>query len=441
MERLQGEEYVRSRRKRSLDLASVAAAAPIWVPALGSAYTATRLSSKDGAVIRQPRLGVDEQQFDVFKLKTLSGPVDNGASEHIYEHERATRIGKVLRRYHLDELPQIANVLRGEMSVVGPRPLTHTVFDQTMDVLSPAEQAEWRQAISVARPGLVSTYARRMKASDHRHFNPRARAEADIYYAHHATFAHDLGIIAGRILIPAMRAAGGQYPQLDHVRSVDVMSQLAQHHGVLIDGRDKALLHACFRVGRVLDTNVDEYGLGDAQGMVDDLLTGKPIPGIEASEATALGDLFAAVSEQKQAQMMQGGALAQYAQQRRAAVTPEGYIQATLDEAATFAQCLALDTDPSRPDGEARQRFNDWLTYFSKVAYGLDSFVVDLGKDLTNDLVSPELSRLRARYTLGAYGLTELFRFAGVSSPRTLTVLAKGSARKLASQGLRTLLG
>ena len=97
---------------------------PAWVLLFGLTALAIRLDGPGPVFYRQTRLGRGGRPFRVVKLRTmvvgaerLTGPVWAGEPD-----PRATRVGRVLRRLHVDELPQVVNVLRGEMSLVGPRP-------------------------------------------------------------------------------------------------------------------------------------------------------------------------------------------------------------------------------------------------------------------------------------------------------------------------------
>ena len=118
----------RGRYKRPFDLAVLAlllvALFPVWL-ALGLAIAAAiRLEDGGGVVYRQTRLGRGGRVFEILKFRTMV----EGAEERTgpvwasWRDARTTAVGRVLRRFHLDELPQVVNVLRGEMSLVGPRP-------------------------------------------------------------------------------------------------------------------------------------------------------------------------------------------------------------------------------------------------------------------------------------------------------------------------------
>ncbi len=131
--------------KRILDLGLASVLIVLTSPALVLAMAAIRLTSRGPAIFRQPRVGFQGGEFTIFKLRTMcsdpprlpsypAGPAPafestaECSSGRIFEKigngdARVTPVGRVLRKLSLDELPQLFNVLRGEMSLVGPRPL------------------------------------------------------------------------------------------------------------------------------------------------------------------------------------------------------------------------------------------------------------------------------------------------------------------------------
>jgi exopolysaccharide biosynthesis polyprenyl glycosylphosphotransferase len=125
--------------KRALDLAVATAGLLVLSPILLTCALAIRLESPGGALFRQRRVGRDGEPFEVFKFRSMYVDADIRKTEvaqlnfhgggnangmfKIREDPRITRVGRVLRRFSLDELPQLINILRGEMSLVGPRPL------------------------------------------------------------------------------------------------------------------------------------------------------------------------------------------------------------------------------------------------------------------------------------------------------------------------------
>ncbi|HYE96042.1 MAG TPA: exopolysaccharide biosynthesis polyprenyl glycosylphosphotransferase [Rubricoccaceae bacterium] len=125
--------------KRAFDLAAVLLTAPLWLPLVGLAAALVWIEDRHSPLFRQVRVGQDGRLFETFKLRTMvpdadaalqraldADPALRAEWETFFKLERdprITRLGALLRRTSLDELPQLFNVLRGEMSLVGPRPL------------------------------------------------------------------------------------------------------------------------------------------------------------------------------------------------------------------------------------------------------------------------------------------------------------------------------
>ena len=110
--------------KRGLDIFIALAAMGILSPVLVAIGITIRLSSKGPAIFKQERAGKNGKPFVFYKLRTMTLDVDPfGPSPKSGEDPRLTRVGKFLRVCSLDELPQLLNVLKGDMSIVGPRPL------------------------------------------------------------------------------------------------------------------------------------------------------------------------------------------------------------------------------------------------------------------------------------------------------------------------------
>ncbi|MYE03037.1 MAG: sugar transferase [Alphaproteobacteria bacterium] len=114
--------------KRPVDLCTLALGAvlllPAWIPLVAAAALAVRLDGPGPVLLRQPRLGRHGRVFGMLKFRTMADGAerDTGPAWSPPDDPRVTRVGRVLRRWHLDELPQAVNVLCGEMSLVGPRP-------------------------------------------------------------------------------------------------------------------------------------------------------------------------------------------------------------------------------------------------------------------------------------------------------------------------------
>ena len=117
---------------RAADVAIAGAGLALTSPLLALSALAIKLEDRGPIVYRQTRVGKDGADFDVFKLRTMVvGAETLGAGFAVDQGDRRiTRVGRVLRRTSLDELPQLWNVLRGDMSVIGPRPTLRYQVEQ-----------------------------------------------------------------------------------------------------------------------------------------------------------------------------------------------------------------------------------------------------------------------------------------------------------------------
>jgi len=170
--------------RRAFDIVVAATALALASPVLLIAIVAIRLESRGGALYRQRRVGLDGREFEVLKLRTMvDGAESIGAGLAVNVGDaRITRVGKLLRRTSLDELPNLVNVVRGEMAIVGPRPtLPHQVAQYT-------ERERGRLAI---RPGITGWAQVNGRTS-----LPWAqRIELDLWYIEHRTWRLDLRIL------------------------------------------------------------------------------------------------------------------------------------------------------------------------------------------------------------------------------------------------------
>lgn len=188
-----GEPLSRSQRflKRLLDVVVAVPLLVLIAPLMVAIAVAIRLDSPGPAFFRQHRLGLHGKPFAILKFRTMT-VVEDGA--HIVQvrrnDPRITRIGRVLRVWSLDELPQLYNVLKGEMSLVGPRPHARA-HDQFYSAL--IGHYEQRQRV---KPGITGW----AQVNGHRGETPtiesmRARVDFDVWYARHAGIALDFEIL------------------------------------------------------------------------------------------------------------------------------------------------------------------------------------------------------------------------------------------------------
>lgn len=129
------------RLKRAFDIVGALGLLVLLLPVLALVALAVRLSSRGPVLFRQRRIGQHAQEFVMYKFRTMCVGADEeeerlaqADSDRIFlkleEDPRVTPVGAVLRKYSLDELPQLLNVLRGEMSLIGPRPLLPSDYEK-----------------------------------------------------------------------------------------------------------------------------------------------------------------------------------------------------------------------------------------------------------------------------------------------------------------------
>jgi lipopolysaccharide/colanic/teichoic acid biosynthesis glycosyltransferase len=173
---------------RAFDFAIAALALLVLSPLLAIAALAIRLGSRGPAIYRQRRVGLDGREFEMLKLRTMvegSDPVGVGRVVG-RDDPRVTAAGRVLRRTSLDEIPNLVNVLRGEMAIVGPRP---TIPAQVLDY-TPRQRRRHE-----VRPGITGWAQVQGRAG----IPWEERIELDVWYVDHRSAALDLRIL-GRTL-------------------------------------------------------------------------------------------------------------------------------------------------------------------------------------------------------------------------------------------------
>ena len=181
--------------RRAIDVAVSAALLALSSPLLALALLAIRLESRGGVIYRQRRVGLEGRPFDLLKLRTMvDGAEHLGAGLAVNQNDaRITRVGALLRRTSLDELPNLVNVLRGEMSLIGPRP--------TVPVQVQQYTARQRGRLAI-RPGITGWAQVNGRAS----LPWSERIELDLYYIEHRSPALDLRILWRT---PALVLGGG----------------------------------------------------------------------------------------------------------------------------------------------------------------------------------------------------------------------------------------
>jgi lipopolysaccharide/colanic/teichoic acid biosynthesis glycosyltransferase len=170
--------------RRAFDIVVAGAALLFFSPVLLLALLAIRLESPGSPIYRQRRVGLDGEEFDVLKLRTMvTGAEHLGAGMAIDEGDtRITRVGEFLRRTSLDEIPNLINILRGDMAVIGPRPTIPVQVAQYTD------RQRGRLAV---KPGLTGWAQVNGRAA----LPWPERIELDLWYIEHRSWRLDFQIL------------------------------------------------------------------------------------------------------------------------------------------------------------------------------------------------------------------------------------------------------
>jgi len=169
---------------RALDVALSAALLLIASPLLALAAIVIRLESRGPVFYRQLRVGRAGEPFQLWKLRTMvPGAESIGAGLYVLEGDpRITRTGRLLRRFSLDELPNLVNVLRGDMAIVGPRPTVQEQVDRYTD--------RQRRRLEV-KPGITGWAQVNGRTS----LSWPERIELDVWYVEHRSIRLDIRIL------------------------------------------------------------------------------------------------------------------------------------------------------------------------------------------------------------------------------------------------------
>lgn len=180
-------QIYRNGGKRALDIFVAAALTLLFLPLATIIYLLLCLHfGPQKAFFSQQRPGRDGKPFFLLKFRSMSEALDPSGKLKP-DSERLTRLGKVLRRTSLDELPQLINVLRGDMSLIGPRPLL-------MEYLPRYSPEQTRR--HEVRPGITGL----AQVSGRNLLSWEARFERDVWYVDHLSFALDIGIVLKTML-------------------------------------------------------------------------------------------------------------------------------------------------------------------------------------------------------------------------------------------------
>ncbi|MHB8468473.1 MAG: sugar transferase [Gaiellaceae bacterium] len=170
---------------RLADVLLAGAALVVAAPLAGLAALAVKLEDGGPVLFRQTRVGLGGEEFELLKLRTMTVGAEHAGAGYAVDRgdSRITRAGRLLRRTSLDELPQLWNVVRGEMSVVGPRPTLRYQVEQ----YTPRQRR--RLDVKPGITGWAQVHGRAALAWPE-------RIELDVWYVEHRSVWLDLKILA-----------------------------------------------------------------------------------------------------------------------------------------------------------------------------------------------------------------------------------------------------
>lgn len=198
-----GEAYLKSPQKRGLDILGSIILFPFTTLFIAGAAAAIKLEDGGPVFYFAHVLGKGEEEFGMLKLRSMKKSherkdgrnIDNSWTKQ--NDQRITGVGKIIRRWSIDELPQLINILRGEMSLIGNRPM----FQERIGHLSNVPQLRdlyptWIQTYKIAKPGAAGLAVSRGRHSlDETVQGHRNRMRYDIFYITHASLGFDLKLI------------------------------------------------------------------------------------------------------------------------------------------------------------------------------------------------------------------------------------------------------
>ena len=181
--------------KRAIDLAGTLLVLPVALPLMALTAIAIRLDSPGPAIFVQDRVGLGNRTFSIYKFRSMVAHADEGQpAETSDDDARITRAGRFIRKVRLDELPQLFNVLKGDMTLIGPRPEMREFIDQFCEVIP------FYGYRHVVRPGITG-WAQVMQGATNSIEGARLKIQYDLYYIKHFSLWLDVLIVLKTIKI------------------------------------------------------------------------------------------------------------------------------------------------------------------------------------------------------------------------------------------------
>jgi|GEM_PF-2297368 len=385
MSELIGADWKLSGQERWFSVVGLTAMLPVVGPLGLTTAGAIVMVDKMNPIYPSTRYGLGGKPFDCYKFRTMPTGTPETPSSGSAGDSRATPLGKKIRKAHFDEILQAVNIYRGDMSLVGPRPLIGQDMDATMAVLSPREQRDWLWARAVARPAPFGPFQLSQHKNQYRAHSESTcyrRAISDIEYARTATFQGDVHILYDSIIdgISSFIFHPESGEEVRGYRGAKLLKSVAEDMGVKIGASETDFWQSAFMLARTVDDLVDAGGKKVAiEPLLAEALSGRPVGSMNAVEAARLAVTYEGLTPgRRQAWLMACLALPEFQQAKGCATSWKQLAHVCGAEATMFAGMLELET--TGEDNRARTQFNRWVHTFSQVAYTADN-VVDLKKD------------------------------------------------------------
>lgn len=181
--------------KRAVDLIVGFGIAIAVLPLIPILVLAIKLDSPGGVLYSQERVGLNGRTFRIFKFRSMRNDAERHGAQWAQKNDaRVTRIGRIMRVTRIDELPQLWNVLRGDMTLVGPRPERPQFTSQL------AEQLPGYNARHIVKPGLTGWAQVNYRYASSLH-DTRIKTEYDLFYVKHSSLALDAKILAKTVVV------------------------------------------------------------------------------------------------------------------------------------------------------------------------------------------------------------------------------------------------
>jgi lipopolysaccharide/colanic/teichoic acid biosynthesis glycosyltransferase len=192
--RLTGERWVTSDQKRALDITATSLLLPAALPVGALALGAARALDGKGAIYTQERFGQDGESFLIKKIRSMKSA--NPGQEARGLDTEITPLGRLIRPLGIDEIPQLLNILRGDMSIVGPRAFQAIALEWMEHSLPRPVYEEWEHVYLSSRPGGMSSFNIRDRGkATANETTIMTKALMDIDDFRNASLRHDLGIL------------------------------------------------------------------------------------------------------------------------------------------------------------------------------------------------------------------------------------------------------